>query len=101
MNDANYMTILCIDDDPDDREIFCDAIYTIDATYKCITATDGATGLNVLHTVTPDVIFLDINMPGLNGKQTLEEIRKVEALKQVQVCILSTSITSRETEAFK
>jgi CheY-like chemotaxis protein len=101
MKNPFSMTILCIDDDPEDREVFCDALYTIDTSYKCITATNGATGLNVLHSIKPDVIFLDMNMPVLDGKQTLEEIRKDDGLKEVKVCIFSTSITPFETETYK
>src|SRR5688572_30884496 len=67
------MTILYIDDDADDREIFMEAVKTISPEIVCYEACDGVEGLVTLHSlvIPPDVIFLDVNMPRMNGKQSL------------------------------
>ena len=46
----------------------------------------------------PKVIILDLNMPRLNGKQTLRHIKGEEALKDIPVVIYSTSLNPREKE---
>jgi CheY-like chemotaxis protein len=48
--------------------------------------------------LTPDVIFLDLNMPGINGKAALQEIRRQEKLAAVPVIILSTSIRLKDID---
>lgn len=83
-----------IDDDEDDRDFFCSAIQAIDPSIECIFAKDGQQALNKLQTeptLVPDFIFIDMNMPMIDGKQCLAEIRKIARLDQVPVYIYSTS----------
>lgn len=94
------MVILCIDDDMDDLELLTEAIITIDPSYTCISALNGRLALDMLKDLQPDFVFLDINMPILNGKATLKEIRKDNRLARTPVCILSTSILSKEREMY-
>jgi CheY-like chemotaxis protein len=87
------MTILLVDDDPDDIEIFNDAIKEIDQSITLITAYNGAAALQILSSdilEKPDHIFLDINMPLMNGMECLEKIRNEERLS-IPVTIYSTS----------
>lgn len=95
------MTLLCIDDDPEDIELFQDAVRVIDGTYKCIVAYSGHEGLKKLATLVPDHIFLDINMPIMDGKETLRNIRNDRRFHQVPICILSTSVSKRDAELFR
>lgn len=95
------MIFLCIDDDPEDLQLLSEAIRTIDSKSVCHFATDGQQGLEMLtRSVHPDFIFLDINMPLMNGKQTLEAIRSCRAFNEIPVCVLSTSMTSTEKDLF-
>jgi CheY-like chemotaxis protein len=83
-----------IDDDSDDQEIFSLALEKIDPTFTCIAANSGFEALQKLSDKTisvPDYIFLDLNMPRMNGKECLKEIRKFDHLKKVPVVIYSTS----------
>jgi DNA-binding response OmpR family regulator len=87
--------IICmlIDDDSDDHEFFELALQELDIPVTCITANNGAEGLHRLsdESFVPDYIFLDLNMPLMNGKQCLAEIRKIDRLAVVPVIIYSTS----------
>jgi CheY-like chemotaxis protein len=95
------MTVLCIDDDLEDLELLGEAIRTIDTNYTCRIATDGRKALEILNLpVLPDFIFLDMNMPLMNGKQTLKAIRSNQAFNKIPICILSTTVTSTEREIF-
>jgi DNA-binding response OmpR family regulator len=92
------MIFLCIDDDPDDLELLSEAITRIDAGSICHVANSSENGLATLSRLRPDFIFLDINMPGMDGHQTLREIRSNRSFNGIPVCILSTTIGSNEKE---
>jgi CheY-like chemotaxis protein len=95
------MVLLCIDDDLEDQELFQEAIKTIDPDYTCISAYNGEDGLKMLSKVHPDMIFIDINMPIMDGSETLKALRQDSRLRRIPVCILSTSITIDEQATFK
>ena len=88
-----YQNILHIDDDSDDQELFLTAISQVSPDFNCVALSDATEALHQLKekTITPDVIFLDLNMPVMNGEQFLVEIKKDEALKNIPVIIFSTS----------
>jgi len=89
------------DDDPDDREIFIEALHGIDEHCKCVTATDGQEALSKLTngmTYLPDFIFLDLNMPRMNGKECLAEIKKNSKLRKIPVIIYSTSTDKKDIQ---
>ena len=92
------MVLLCIDDDPDDLMLFKDAVRYIDDSHTCVVASNGREALMVLNTMVPDYIFLDINMPIMDGKETLRFIRKDDRLIAVPICILSTSDSKAELD---
>src|SRR4051812_39821403 len=92
------MLVYYIDDDPEDIEIFSEAIKKIDSSIQCITSTHAIQALETLKNLkhSPDYIFLDINMPLMNGKECLTEIKKVSALKETPVIMYSTSTNTNE-----
>jgi CheY-like chemotaxis protein len=86
--------ILLIDDDSDDRELFQMALTELGTSFELIEANDGKEALemilNDIFTV-PDIIFLDLNMPRINGKQFLPAIKKIPIYQHVPVIIYTTS----------
>ena len=70
--------ILVIDDEAAIRESLR-MILEYDGHYECLGAASGPEGLSVLTQAMPDMVILDIKMPGMNGLETLAEIRKVDA----------------------
>lgn len=89
----SYPNVLLIDDDEDDQDIFVAAVNKLSAGISCTAMGDARQALTKLAAgaVTPDVIFLDLNMPLMNGQQFLMEIKKLEKLKDIAVIIFSTS----------
>jgi len=85
--------MMLIDDDEDDREFFLQAMEDIIPDMVCDTAGNGQIALNKLNAShqRPDLIFLDLNMPLMNGRQFLREINNNKQLMQIPVVILSTS----------
>jgi CheY-like chemotaxis protein len=87
-----------IDDDLDDQEIFLMALQEIDENISCHFANNGIEGLEKLnqdHSYIPDYIFLDINMPKMNGMECLPEIKKLNHLQGVKIIMYSTSADKR------
>jgi CheY-like chemotaxis protein len=72
------MLVLLIDDDRDDFEIFSEALRKFDPEVKCEHSIDGEAAIGLLNSMTylPDYIFLDINMPRMDGKECLSKIKK-------------------------
>jgi DNA-binding response OmpR family regulator len=98
------MNILIVDDDEDDRDLFCDAVSVVDPQINCIMARNGEEALSGLksdHFPRPDLIFLDLNMPRVNGVQCLREIKSHTALSTIPVVIYSTSKRKEDKDATK
>lgn len=87
------MTILYADDDSDDCELLVEALGKIDPTIECRMANDGKQALKVLDESDnlPDYIFLDVNMPVMDGKDCLVELKKDNRYKEIPVVIYSTT----------
>lgn len=86
------MTILLIDDDEDDHDIFREAISIVKPDCQMIFAKDGEQGLSQLAAGTrPDFIFLDINMPRMDGREFLKQVKAEPHLQKIPVIIYSTS----------
>jgi len=92
--------ILMVDDDPDDVQLFCSALYETNKPYYCISVPDGEEALQFLNAtfINPDFIFIDLNMPRVNGKECLMQIKKQPKLNGIPVIIYSTSMQKREIE---
>ena len=84
---------LLIDDDGDDRMFFEMAVDDLEFPVQCHFAHDGIQGIAMLNNTDfqPDFIFIDMNMPKMNGLECLQEIRKMERLNHVPVYLYSTS----------
>ena len=84
--------ILLIDDDEDDRDMFFEAIKDINALHSCISMENGEKAINYLKSEKqlPDIIFLDINMPGVDGIEILAYLRREPRLIPVPVFVITS-----------
>jgi len=93
MMEPNLICFL-IDDDLDDQEIFFLAWRQVSPSMECVYANDGIYGLEKLKKepyLIPGLIFIDINMPRMNGVECLKEIKKIGRLQHVPVYMYSTA----------
>ena len=84
---ATLGKVLIIDDDAATRDVI--ERHLRGDGYAVMSAQNGSEGLQSARTWKPDLIALDINMPGKNGWQVLEEIKKDEDLSDTPVVLIS------------
>jgi CheY-like chemotaxis protein len=93
----NGMPVLLLaEDDEDDQMLFKEALASIHQGIVCIVANNGKEALRLLQQdifAKPDYIFLDLNMPVMDGLACLESIKNDMVLKHIPVIIYSTTIT--------
>jgi CheY-like chemotaxis protein len=97
----NYKSILCVDDDQDDLIMLREVIQEMGRPYKIIEAFDGLIALDVLKKMQtegnlPCLIVLDINMPRMDGKQTLVAIQNDPVLATIPIVVFSTSSSAMD-----
>jgi CheY-like chemotaxis protein len=92
------------DDDIDDIELFSHALSEVDTSITCHTAFSGMQALRKLEDPSiekPDIIFLDINMPEMNGWKCLQALKQNAAHKDIPVIMYSTSSEKIEMDRAK
>jgi DNA-binding NtrC family response regulator len=90
--------ILLIDDDEDELDLFTEALHSIDKTISCTQAKDLNEALAFFESSLPAYIFIDFNMPKVDGLQCLAEIRKIAKLGGSKIILYSNHIDA-EMEA--
>ncbi len=96
--------VMIVDDDMDDIEFFCEALNEIDASVQYLTALNGVDALSKLRKddiVLPHFIFLDLNMPRMDGKQLLKELKSDFVLRDIPAIVYSTSSMPADIEETK
>lgn len=91
-------TILIIDDE----ESLCDScsqVYVKDG-YSVDIATDGITGLQKVKGINPDIVLVDLKMPGMSGMEVLEEIKKIDP-EIISIVITGYATIDSAVEAMK
>lgn len=90
--------VLLVEDDPQDVEITKEVMELSKVKLNVSVVGNGAEALAFLrkespfkNAIRPDLILLDLNMPKMNGKEFLEEIKKDDNLRLIPVVILTTS----------
>ena len=90
--------ILMVEDNPGDVELAREALSEHDVQKNLTVAEDGEVGLSLLrregryhHAPRPDLIILDLNLPTINGREVLAEIKSDPCLHKIPVVILTSS----------
>ncbi len=85
--------IFLADDDADDKILFTEAIKEIDQAIVCAMCSNGQEAFDWLEKTDqlPDIIFLDVNMPVMNGLDCLKKLRASDRYKTIPIVMLTTS----------
>ena len=91
-NQGSIDRVLLVDDDADDRMFFKDAVSEINPEVICELSSNGKEALIRLNFAPlPNMIFLDLNMPVMNGLDCLNEIKNSASIKDIPVIIFTTT----------
>lgn len=98
------LTILLVEDDPADQKLIRTSLKDQRIANDLCVVSSGEEAMDFLYrggrysdgTPRPDLILLDLNMPGMGGKEFLRRIKDEESLKQIPVVILTTSDAERD-----
>jgi len=104
MTSEKLLTVFIIDDDADDRFFMEQALRSDSPTSLIYLADSGQQALDLLGQVhpAPDVILLDLNMPGLSGFEVLEWLKQSPQHHSIPVIVLTTpSALIDEQQAYR
>lgn len=85
--------VLIIDDEDDIREVAALTLETM-AAYEVVTAPNGLAGLEKARLFQPDVILLDVMMPGIDGPTTFQRLREMESTSAIPVIFMTAKVQS-------
>lgn len=101
--------LLLVDDDSDDRHLFAAALKKSGLSVDLFEATDGFAAINYLlgnepfsdraKFPPPDLVFLDLKMPQMDGSDVLKEIRTSMGLQNLPVIVFTNSNSRKDTVA--
>jgi CheY-like chemotaxis protein len=104
MSKVAPVTILLVEDDPADQKLVKMSFRDQEVANDLCVVNNAEEALDFLHfrgdhsgrTAPPNLILLDLNMPGMGGKEFLKQIKADEDLKQIPVVIVTTSNSERD-----
>ena len=97
----NPITYFIVDDDIDDQQFLIEALVENDPSCRYFTAFNGQEAITNLTDAVipiPDVIFLDLNMPLLNGRDCLAALKRSPSLQHIPIIIYSTTSNRKEIQ---
>ncbi len=94
---------LLVEDDPEDREFFIDALHSISSTTGCYAVANGEEALFTLaqEDFTPDYIFTDINMPRMGGLEFIKILKGIKKFQDIPVIIYSSEYSEGQIQKVK
>ena len=103
LRDSRLVQILLVEDNPADARLTQEAIRDTEFRYQLHLAEDGEEAMEFLYqegefagVPRPDLILLDLNLPGMDGREVLAEIKSDENLGSIPVVVLTTSTAQQD-----
>jgi DNA-binding response OmpR family regulator len=87
--------ILVVDDDQTNLKFLKEIL---DDDYQLLTVTSGEAALNIIHTFDPQVMLLDIMLPGISGYEVCKTIRQDAKLSQMKIILISAKAMVNERQ---
>ena len=82
-------TILVVDDEPDELHLFVRMLEAMPIHHRILQATDGVHALSMIRNRKPDIILMDLIMPGMDGFQVLAEKSRDQSISGIPVIVIS------------
>lgn len=97
--DPKIKSVLIVEDDPAIRKVAEISLRRV-GKWKVLTADSGEKALELLVHSKPDVILLDVMMPGMDGATTFHKLKEQEALKDTPVIFLTAKVQKHEVQQY-
>lgn len=101
---SNIVTVYLVDDDEDDRIFFEEALSEISQNTEIFPFSNGVDLMADLHgkiEKLPDILFIDLNMPLMNGEECIEDIRSEQRFEDIPIVVYSTVCDEVQLENLK
>ncbi|HUO25498.1 MAG TPA: response regulator [Candidatus Aquilonibacter sp.] len=99
------MQVLLVEDNPGDADLTRESLASSSFSIELTVAANGMEALDCLHrrgkfaaSATPDLILLDLNLPGIDGRGVLAEIKQHPEFRRVPVTILTSSTSEKDID---
>jgi CheY-like chemotaxis protein len=96
-NGAHVHTLLYVEDNPANLKLV-EQLIARRPDLRLVSAGDGLYGIEIARTTLPDVILMDINLPGISGFEALRILRDDPATSRIPVVALSANAMPRDVE---
>jgi len=100
MVSAALSKILYVEDDPDIQDVAKMSLEVVGG-FTLKVCSSGAEALEAAEGFTPDLILLDVMMPGMDGPTTLQELRKIPALAHIPAVFMTAKVMSTDVAQYK
>jgi len=100
MHRDSLREILYVDDEPDIREIVQMSLGLAPG-LSVVTADSGVRALQSMQTYKPDLVLLDVMMPGMDGPMTLQQMRSSPELQSIPVIFMTAKAMPQEVARFR
>ena len=100
MTTETLQRILYVEDEPDIQAVARIALETVGG-FILQVCSSGEEALNTAVEFAPDLLLLDVMMPGMDGPSTLRELRKLPGLENIPTVFMTAKVQPQEIEQFK
>ncbi len=97
---AELKKILYVEDEPDIQMIARVALENVGG-FELLVCSSGAEAVEKAASFNPDLLLLDVMMPGMDGPTTLQELRKIPQVAHTPVMFMTAKIQAQEVEFLK
>lgn len=97
---AEIEKILYVEDEPDIQTIAQIALQDVGG-FTLESCSSGSEAIEKAEAFGPDLVLLDVMMPGMDGPETLKQLRKLKAIERVPVIFMTAKVQPQEIEQYK
>jgi two-component system cell cycle response regulator DivK len=89
-------TVMVVEDNEPSREVLSRRLER--RGYRVVMAVDGSQAVTLAHTMSPDLILMDLGLPGINGWEATAQLKSDEATRHIPIIVLSAHAMTNDRE---